>query len=58
MPNDKALKDPLGSIPRYAIYRNRKMRVLEYLGEGKFLLLDKDDSKLQVHRDRITLVKS
>lgn len=44
-------------IPRYAIYLKRRMRVLYYYGNNQFMLLDTDDAKRLVHRNKLTFVK-
>lgn len=33
------------------------VRVLDYHGEGRFMVLDKRDTKRLVHRDRLTFLK-
>ena len=45
------------NIPRYAMFRGRKVRVVEYLGNDKFQIVDTDDSTRSVYRGQITFVK-
>lgn len=40
-------------IPRYARYAGRKVRVLRYLQNGLFQVLDTRDNRHIVHRDRL-----
>ena len=44
------------NIPRYAMFRGRKVRVVEYLGDDKFQIIDTDDSTRSVYRGQITLL--
>jgi len=43
-------------IPRYALYRRRKVRVAGY-DEGRFLIIDTDDSQTWVKRDQLTFLR-
>ena len=45
------------NIPRYAMFRGREVRVVEYLGDDKFQIVDTDDSTRSVYRGQITFVK-
>ena len=45
------------NIPRYAMFRGRKVRVAEYLGDNKFRIIDTDDTERSVYRGQITFVK-
>lgn len=42
------------TYPRYAFYRARLVRILNYLGDGRFEILDRDDSRRVAHRDTLT----
>lgn len=44
------------NIPRYAIFRGRKVRVEGYL-EGKFWIIDTDDTQRSVYRQQLTFLK-
>ena len=44
------------NIPRYAMFRGRKVRVVEYLGDNKFQIVDTDDSTRSVYRGQITFL--
>lgn len=45
-------------IPRYAIFRGRKCRVIGYAGNGRFEILDpKGDITRRLSRQFITFVK-
>lgn len=50
---DKAPDDGLGNVPRYAIFRGRKVRIAWYeQGEKKpFHIVDTDDSQRAVRRE-------
>lgn len=50
--------DPLGNIPRYAVFRGRRLRVLQYLGDDRFELLDRGDERRRLHRSQFTFVRS
>lgn len=46
------------TYPRYAIFGNiGKVRVLEYIGDGKFWVLDKHDDKRIAHRNQLQFLK-
>ena len=48
----------LGNIPRYAIFRNRKVRIAWY-EEGElrpFHIIDTDDTQRAVSRDQLTFL--
>lgn len=50
--------EPPGSIPRYARLPGiGRVRVLEYVGDGRFRVLDSTDSVRLVHRDRLTFTR-
>lgn len=44
-------------LPRYVIFRKRRVRVIGY-EDNKFVLLDHNDQKHWVTRDRITFIKT
>jgi len=46
------------TMPRSAIFRNRKVRVISYESDNKFLILDTDDTYRTVHRDNMTFLPS
>lgn len=46
------------TMPRNAIFRGRKVRVISYEGNNKFLVLDTDDSYRTVHRDNMTFTSN
>lgn len=46
------------NIPRQAIYRGRKVRVLEYLGRNRFVILDPSDNRRHVWRVELTFPKA
>lgn len=43
-------------IPTKALYQNRRCRVLDYVGNGVFRVLDPGDTVRVVHRSRLTLL--
>lgn len=46
-------------FPKYARWEGiGRVRILEYLGDGYFRVLDKDDRKRRVHRDTLVFTKS
>lgn len=47
------------NIPRYAIFRGKKVRILEYMAQASrpFKILDTDDSQRWVTRQQIRFVK-
>lgn len=45
-------------VPRYALYRGKRMRVLYYRSNGYFVLLGPRDERFDVHRDKFTFLKS
>jgi hypothetical protein len=46
------------TFPKYARLANvGRVRVLEYIGEGVFRVLDKSDQKRRVHRDQLVFLK-
>lgn len=51
--NDMPMPDKL---PRIVLFRGRKARVIGY-DEGKFEILDYQDQRRLVTRDRITFIK-
>ena len=46
------------TMPRSAIFRDRKVRIVSYEGDNRFLVLDTDDSYRTVHRDSMTFLPS
>lgn len=44
--------DPLGNIPRYAIFRNHKVRIVSY-EDNKFRILDTNDHIISVRRSQL-----
>jgi len=44
------------SLPRYVRYRDRRMRVLSYEGDGIFRVLSTSDAVLRVHRDFLVIL--
>ena len=44
-------------IPRYVMFRQRKCRVLDYLGDGRFEILDHHDIRRILHREWLTFIK-
>lgn len=44
--------------PRYARWRDQTVRILEYLGEGRFEVLDKEDARRVIHRDDLSFRRS
>lgn len=45
------------SIPRAAIWHLAKVRVLDYLGRGKWLILDTRDQQRVVGQESLTFTK-
>jgi hypothetical protein len=43
--------------PRAARYRNRRVRILHYLGDDRFEILLGDDSRRSVGRAELTFIK-
>lgn len=43
-------------FPRWAIYRKKRHRVLEYVGNGVFILLAPDDERRVVHRNQFVFL--
>jgi hypothetical protein len=52
--NDDASSD---NIPRYALYQGKRVRVIDYQGNGYFRILLSDDTMTNVKRERLTFVK-
>jgi hypothetical protein len=44
------------NIPRYALYRGKKVRILGY-EEGRFRILERDDTQRSVTRDQIIFLR-
>lgn len=44
-------------LPRYAIFRGRRMEVLNYEGNSYVTLLDSKDKRFYTHIDNVTFVK-
>lgn len=44
------------NIPRFAIFRKRKVRITEYI-DGRFWIIDTDDSSRSVARSQLTFIK-
>ncbi len=57
--SDNHMRDPLGNIPRYALYRGRRVRVVDYRpGERRpFIILNRHDQKIDVAREQLTFLK-
>lgn len=53
---NEAEGDRLGNIPRYAIFRDRKVRIVDYEA-GRFRIIDTDDSSRTVVRSQLTFIK-
>jgi len=50
--------NPAWRLPRWAVLPGiGRVRVLEYVGNGRFVVLDNTDEKRLVHRDRLTFTK-
>lgn len=47
----------MADIPRYALLFQRRVRILEYLGGGKWLLLDQNDNKRVMNGWQLTFIK-
>lgn len=47
----------MSHFPRYAIYRNTRMHVLEYLGNDSFILLGPKDERFLVKRSQLIFLK-
>lgn len=43
-------------FPKYAMFRDKRVHVLYYEGDGKFRILDRTDSQWSVHRSRLTFL--
>lgn len=56
MADNEAAKDPLGNIPRYAIFRGYRVRIIGY-EDGRFTVIDKDDGQRWVYRSQLRLIK-
>lgn len=50
-------KDPLGKVPRLAIYRGKRVRIIGY-EDSMFLILDHQDVRRKVRRDRLIFLKT
>lgn len=50
------MTDSLGNIPRYALFRGRKVRIA-YYDDGKFGIIDTDDSQREVTRQQLIFLK-
>lgn len=48
--------EALGKLPRYAIFRGRKVRVSHY-EDGKIYIIDRDDTTRSVPRKMLTFIK-
>ena len=48
---------PAQSIPRNALYRGRRVRILHYEGDGEFRILCADDSQRTVSREQLVFMK-
>ena len=44
-------------LPRYAIFRKKKVRIIGY-EDGKFLILDSNDDERKVDRSQLTFLKT
>lgn len=44
-------------LPRFAMFRGRRMEVLHYEGNGYITLLDSKDQKFYTHIDNVVFVK-
>lgn len=53
---NEAEGDRLANIPRYAIFRDRKVRVVDY-EDGRFRIIDTDDSTRTVSRSQLKFIK-
>lgn len=47
----------MADTPRYALLFQRRVRILEYLGERKWLVLDHNDQQRLVHGSQLTFIK-
>lgn len=47
---------PTRSIPRNAIYRGRRVRILHYEGDARFRVLCADDTQRTVCREQLVFV--
>lgn len=43
-------------LPRYAVYQGRRVRVLHYHRNGRFMVLDRSDERRLVRRDLLTML--
>jgi hypothetical protein len=46
------------NIPRYARYQGKRVRVIEYSGDGYFTILDSNDQQHRVKRERLTFLRA
>jgi hypothetical protein len=46
------------TMPRYAIYRNRKVRIVDYEDDWFEIVTPHDDRRTWVHRRMLRMVKS
>lgn len=44
-------------IPRNALFRDKKVRILEYLGNGMFRILDNKDNTFRIHRNNLIFIR-
>lgn len=49
--------DPNPVIPAYAVWNNKRVRVLSYDHDGLFWCLDSRDERRLLHRDELVFVK-
>ena len=45
------------NIPRYALYQGKRVRVIDYQGEGYFRILLPNDTMTNVKRERLTFTR-
>ncbi|WNO27774.1 hypothetical protein SEA_HUWBERT_22 [Microbacterium phage Huwbert] len=46
------------NIPRYARYQGKRVRVVDYQGDGYFRILLSNDTMTNVKRERLTFVRA